>query len=352
MAKTLLKRILGRPDERSNQAKAFRLPGALHEDVRVLLVDSGDLTDLLFAMPFVERTRLLFPGARIGLLCDERTSGVALASGAFADLVVYEAEQLRGNGPALRRLEDLLLAERWEIAVLIGQRPDPPRERLAFASQAVLRVGPGHDGAYPDLNCELRPQPAGRHPYQRTVTWGRLLGVPLEGVPLRWPLSAEGRRQMAQVVHFNKPRKDQLLVAVDPGVGKTGALLAPENLAFVMNHLAAHIRCKTIVLTADPEPGRAESLNTLLRGEVLDLARPSLREVVLLLSQCDLFVAGNSDLFHYAVAIGVPTIGIFTPGDGSEWAPPDAEKLEILRPAAGEPLSLSEVMQRVDRLLS
>ena len=35
---------------------------------------------------------------------------------------------------------------------------------------------------------------------------------------------------MAQLVHFNKPRKDQLLVGVDPGVGKEGTVLSGENL--------------------------------------------------------------------------------------------------------------------------
>lgn len=351
MPKTLLQRLLRRPDGRVDSAPAFSLPGALQDGVRLLIVDSGEITDLLFAMPFIEQAKNNYKDAHIGLLCDERCSGLALSSGVFADLIVYDEEQLKEGSPAAIKLDEILAQERWDIAVLVGKNPDPAREHLAFASRANLRVGPGHDGAFPDLNCELRPLSEGRHPYKRTTTWGRLLGVPLEGVPLRWPLAEEGVRQMAQLIHFNKPRKDQLLLGVDPGIGKAGTVLAAENLAFLVNHLSSHVRSKTILLTADEDAERQEALRSQLRSELLELPRPTLRETVLLLSQCDLFLAGNSDLLHFAVAMGVPTVGVFTVADGEEWVPPDIEKLEIVRPQEGEALSLSDLMTRVDRLL-
>lgn len=352
MAKAILQRLfhLNSADRAANTS--FTLPGALHEEARVLLIESGDLTDLLFAMPFVEQVKQRHPRSHLGLLCTETSSRLALTSGQFQDLVVYSPEQLQANSSGLRRLEEILGRQKWEVAILLSREPDEAREMLAYASGAALRLGPGHQKAFPHLNCELRSPQNGEYPYHRTTTWGRLLGVPLDDVPLHWPLSPESLRHAAQLVHFNKPRKDQLLIGVDPGAGKAGTLLAAENLAFLVNHLANHLHCKTMILTADEDADREERLRAQLRSDQLELPRPTLKETVFLLAQCDLFLAGNTDLFHYAAAMGVPTVGIFTPSDQDCWVPTAARNVELLRPNEGEPLSLSDLMERVDRLMA
>jgi len=349
MARSLLKRMFGR-DEDVAGLEAFHLPGSLHESVRLLLVDSGDPTDLLFAMPFVSRMREACPQAHLGLVCDEATSHLALTTGLFQDIVVVPSDAAKRNAAAQGKLHEVLRSGEWEVAILTGRQPDPVRETLARASGARLRVGPGHERAFPNLNLELRAPLQRDYPFQRTATWGRVLGIPLDGAELRWPLVEEMRRQMAQLVHFNKPRKDQLLVGIDPGVGKEGLQLATENLAFLVNHLASHIRCKTILLTAG-DPRRPEELRPLLKSEHLDLPRPTLKETTLLLAQCDLFLAPNTDLLHFAVALDVPTLGIFTERDREEWTPPEAAHLQLLESREGERLSLGELMEKVDHLL-
>ncbi|NNM32562.1 MAG: glycosyltransferase family 9 protein [Gemmatimonadetes bacterium] len=264
--------------------------------------------------------------------------------------MVVGPEQFKPTSSSYGKLTDLLRSEEWEVAILTGRHPDARREALARASGARLRLGPGHDKAFPNLNLEPRAPVERDYPYQRTATWGRVLGVPLDDTPLRWPLVEEMDRQMAQLVHFNKPRKDQLLVGVDPGVGKEGIALAPENLAFLVNHLASHVRSKTILLTSELGT-RCDDLGKLLRCEQLDLPRPTLKETVLLLAQCDLFLAANTDLLHYAVAMDVPTLGIFTARDRANWVPTDASNLAILDSVEGESLSLADLMDQVDELL-
>jgi ADP-heptose:LPS heptosyltransferase len=302
-------------------------------------------------MPFVEKVREQFPASHFGLVCDEPGSRVALTCGLFQDLVVYSPEQIKPESAGHRRLAELLSDPAWELAILLGRRPDTGREHLAMASGAALRVGPGHRNAYPAINCELRSPETGHYPYRRTTTWGRLLGIPLDEVPLRWPLDEGPRRQAAQLVHFNKPRKDQLLIGIDPGIGKEGTVLASENMAFLVNHMANHLRCKTIILTADTNEERTDGLRGLLRSEQLDLPRPTLKERLLLLAQCDLLLAGNTDFFHFAAAMGVPSLGIFTPKDGEVWVPTQAERVEVLRSKEGDRLSLSDLMAKVDVLI-
>lgn len=352
MPKSILRRFLGRAGAASQaQGEAFSLPGALGPGARVLLLASDDLTDLLFAMPLVERVHEQVEGAQIGLLCDERTSHLALSSDRFQDVIVVEAEQVRAQTPARRGLERMLAEEPWHVAILLGGSPDPARDELAFHSGATLRMGPGHPRAYPHLNCEVRPPASERYPYERAAVWGRLLGLQLDAAPLRWTLDEKRRRQMQQLVHFNKPRKEQRLIAVDPGLGKNGARVGAENLAHIVNHLTRTIDSRAMILTADPDPAAGAVLRAGLHGDPLDLPRPTLLETVLLLAQAQLVVSGNTDLLHFAVAMGVPALAIFTPDDGPGWLPSRAERLSVLRPSPGVPLDLADLMNEVERLL-
>ncbi len=62
-------------------------------------------------------------------------------------------------------------------------------------------------------------------------------------------------------------------------------------------------------------------------------------------------MAGNTDLFHFAVALGVPALGLFTTRDGKRWRPDEGERVEILELEDGGNLELSNVSACFDRLL-
>ena len=351
MGGSFLQKVFARASGNASQSESFQLPGALFDGVKLLLIDSGDATDLLFSMPLVQEIHDRFPHAHLGLVSDERSHYLGLASGVFHEIIVFSSDQLKLNSKGFLKLAEAVETESWDVAILLGRKPDAARERLALASGAGLRVGPAHEGSYPEINCAVRATPEAHYPYRRTATWGKIFSLPLDHVPLSWPLPASKERQIAQLIHFNKPQKDQRLLGVDPGMGKEGTLLGRENLAFLVNHLGKRIPSKTIVLSADEDEERVSGFQALLTVETLNLPRPTLMEVVLLLSQCDLFVSGNTDLFHFAAALGVPALGLFTTRDGKRWRPDEGERVEIIELEDGGELDLGTVISRADALL-
>lgn len=355
MSNSLLRRLLGRAGaaaEGAADGATFSLPGSLGPGARVLLLASDDLTDLLFAMPLVDGIREAVPDASIGLVCDERTSQLALSTDRFADVLVVDPAALEAAGPVARSIGSELRQDDWDVAIVLGRDPDPVRDTLAHLSGATLRMGPDHPKAFPNLNCQVRPPATRGYPYERSILWGRLLGLSLEGAPLEWPLDGKRERQMAQLVHFNKPRKQQRLIGVDPGVAKGGTRLGVANLKLIADHVARTIDSRSIVLTADPDPSIVTELQSALVGTPLDLPRPTLLEMVLLVSQCDLLLSGNTDLMHFAAARGVPVLGLFPEAEDDAWVPTRAERFEKIAIAAGESLDLADLMDRVERLLS
>jgi ADP-heptose:LPS heptosyltransferase len=353
MATSILRKLLGRAGSgQGPSGESFSLPRQLEPGSRVLLVGSGSLTDLLFAMPLVEQLRSQIEGIHLGLVCDERSAQLVLSTELFDDVIVVEDEQLDPEAESGAELAAVLTEDEWDAAILLSAHPDPVRDRLAGLSRARLRLGPGHENAFPNLNCEVRPPGGDVYPYERTRTWGQLLGLDPGPEGLRWPLDEKRERQMAQLIHFNKPRKEQKLIGIDPGVGKCGARIATASLALIGDHVGRSIPSKSIVLTADPDERLVEEFEEKLSQPPLDLARPTLLEMVLFLRQCELFLCCNTDLMHFAVAMNIPTVAFFTPEDDPVWVPEGARGLRIIRPEAGADLDLADLMERVASALS
>lgn len=353
MAPSILRKLLGRAGaEDGLTGESFSLPRQLAPGSRVLLISSGDLTDLLFAMPLIRALREQIEGMHLGLVCDERAGQLVLSTDLFDDAIVVEDEQLAPDAESGAELAQILTEDEWDAAILLSAAPDPVRDRLAGLSRARLRLGPGHAAAFPNLNCEVRPPAGDGYPYNRTRTWAQLLGlVPDESGPV-WPLDAKRERQVAQLIHFNKPRKEQKLIGIDPGTGKAGARIAISSLALIADHVARSIPSKSIVLSADPDGLLVEEFEGMLSQPPLDLPRPTLMEMALFLHQCELFLCCNTDLMHLAVAMGVPTVAFFTPEDEPVWVPERAKHLRIIRPQAGADLDLADLMERVASVLS
>ncbi len=71
-----------------------------------------------------------------------------------------------------------------------------------------------------------------------------------------------------------------------------------------------------------------------------------------MLSQCDIFLSGNTNLFHFASAMKIPTIGLFTKYDGKSWIPEKMPNVRIFKGTKGEKLSLKNFFGKVDEVLA
>ncbi len=153
------------------------------------------------------------------------------------------------------------------------------------------------------------------------------------------------------MIHFRKPEKDYLTVGIDPGRGKTRHHVIPDIIAYLANNLAGRRKVKFLVLTHPWDERMIGSLVGSLKSEVIDLKPSKPSETISLLSQCDLFLSGNTNLFHFAAALDVPTIGLFTKYDDKKWIPDRAPRVRIFKGMLGEKLSLKSFFSNVEEVL-
>jgi ADP-heptose:LPS heptosyltransferase len=89
----------------------------------------------------------------------------------------------------------------------------------------------------------------------------------------------------------------------------------------------------------------------MLSREPIVVQQRRMRDVVGLLGQCDLFVAGNTDLVYFAVAMGVPTVSLMAPPEMDEAALPDSEYLQVIELVPGERFPIAEFIERTQAVL-
>ncbi len=340
-----------RPFFRKGTEARFSLPDCLRDDARLLCIDTGQLTDVLFHVPLLTAIRRRFPGSTMDFLMPEKHAPLVVPSGLARQCLLYKPGQLNPWRPSFASLLKQVQAGSYDVALLMAHEPQPALEMAALASGAALRCGPSHAAAWPSINFELRADPDG-YLGDRLRHVAPFLGLSPGELRPRWPLPLDKLRQMAQQVHFHKPNAQQLLVGIDPGPPLTGDPFTLETYQAVARAVTGHLTCRVLPLT---HPEHAEGLGrfeVLLANVAAGLGRDTLLEVVLLLSQCDLFVAANTDTFHFAVAAGVPTVGLFPADVPGCWRPRGRASVCLLAPDDDGRFEPERLLAAVDEVLA
>lgn len=340
-----------RPFFRKGQTASFTLPRALSSTSRILCIDTGDLADFLFYLPLVNAIRNQYPKCRLDFLIPEEHEHLVVPSGLAKQCIIYKESQLQPWRPAFASLLKQLGAGKYDMAMVMSQKPQPRLELAALASGAALRLGPSHDKSWPAINFELRP-PKDPNQYlgDRLTTAAPFLGLLPEKLNPRWPLPMDRMRHMAQQVHFHKPNADQMLIGMDPGLSKSGNALSLDNLRFLARQLTQQLMCRVLPLGAPAQKDRLHQFEIQLSDVPAGLPRETTMDMVLLLSQCDLFISGNTDFFHFAVAMGIPSVGLFMPSDQACWVPGNRPKVQVITVKKGGKVDIEPLLEAVEKV--
>jgi len=271
-----------------------------------------------------------------------------IPSGFAKECILYKKGQLNPWRPAFGSLLRKIGAVKYDVSMVMAFKPNSQLELVGLASGAALRFGPSHDDSWPGVNFELKSPTDGKAYYgHRTFGISPFLGLENQGADVRWPLPMDKLRQIAQQIHFHKPNPDQMLVVIDPGLGKSGKGLSLDNYQAIVRHLSQDLLCRFLPLSHDGKSDRLEKFDLLVSDVPVGIKRDQLLDNILLLAQSDLFIGGNTDLFHFAVAQGVPAVGVFSDQEDPAWIPPESDKVRVVVPAKGKSLDLDHLLQLV-----
>ncbi|GJM44397.1 MAG: hypothetical protein DHS20C21_12390 [Gemmatimonadota bacterium] len=340
----LAESFLGRKSR--NQTLSF---GESLEGTRdILLVASRDLSDLLALIPAARALRKRFRMARVH----------ALATGPAAEVLAGRPEifgvlpWIDDETPILsREFLDCLRAikeHEFDLAIAVdgGQARLP---RLAAAlSGAKLRLGVHPEGKDATLNLVISAKaPTGYAPVQ-SLEFLSFLGIPREELTPHWEIPQKDQEYARRLIELRRRGREGWLLGVDPGLGRSGVRPSPEKIAWLVDRLVSARGAVPVLLTSEPTMDCAEEIRGHMKSTPLELSTRGIRDVLSFTRCCDVFLAGNTSLFHLAVAMGVPSVGLFSAAEDERWCPEETSKCRLLRWKPGERVSEGAFVRIVD----
>jgi ADP-heptose:LPS heptosyltransferase len=136
------------------------------------------------------------------------------------------------------------------------------------------------------------------------------------GAEPRLAVSDAERRWAEDFLRRTGRKPNEKLVAIHPGGSSRLKRWSLEHFE-ALAQIAATEMAARILWFVDPAGTGSEA--TLPAGSIV--ARPSLRELIALLSQCDLLVSNDGGPMHLAAALGVPTFAVYSWGKPEWWKP-------------------------------
>lgn len=276
---------------------------------RVLVARLDSNGDVLLAGPAI---RAVAAGAsHLTLLCGPRGSHAAQLLPGVDEILVYRAEWIDPEPPAVDRARTLALvrrlaAGRFDQALVLTsfhQSPLPAALLLRLAGvQTIAAISEDYPGSLLDVRHHVADD---LHEVQRALSLVATLGHRLRDGD-HGALAVRG----AAGGPCSLPRS---FVVVHPGASVPARAWGPERNAALVQALADAGR--HVVVTGGPgETTLCARVAGPPRAEVLDLGgRTTLAELAGVLARASCVVVGNTAPAHLAAAVGTPVVSLFAP---------------------------------------
>jgi len=321
-------RLIARPFGRSLGS----LPPKFVE--RILVIEPWNIGDVVLATPMLRELRRRYPKARISILARPHGRELLEGSGLVDDVIVFDlpwtaqTNKYRFTAAKVREMRDLvrtLRARNFDLT--LDSRMDIRSNFLAAMSRAPYRLGYDIGGGGWLLTHTL---PSDRDSTHRIDDWLALLDLlPDAGAPTtdeRRPTLdvTTAEREGAQRKLRERGAKGGPVIAYHPGGSHPGKRWPRSRFEELIRELSASLGGTQVVfLGPDDTPSDGWPPDSIV-------FREPLREMMALVSCCDVLVCNDSGPMHVADALGVPVVAIFEIGN-PQWFGPSGPRARVLR---------------------
>jgi heptosyltransferase-2 len=114
---------------------------------------------------------------------------------------------------------------------------------------------------------------------------------------------------------------DAVIIAIHPGAHYPSQRWPAERFGEVAKEIVEQSEAKVILLGSSDEKVLLEAIEKRVGADIQTFSCDNIRELIALLSRCDLLVCNNSGPMHIAAALKVPTVSMMGPTVTPLWLP-------------------------------
>lgn len=311
--------------------------------MRVLIVKTSALGDIIHALPLLDYLHQVAPGIEVDWVVEEPFREILAGHPQLAMLHTIRTKAWRRAplGAATRREIGAVRAALQERAydLVFDVQGNVKSGLIAWLSGCADRVGFARDVVReaPNLLFTTRQVPLRRQDYHVTDKYLRLVSVPFgrdfAGMELKTTI-ATGAEDDAAADALLLTLGDGLVFLFHCGTSWRTKLWAEERWIELGQAILAEFPDASLLLSWGNETERQTALAVAhgVGGGARVLDRYPLKGLAAVMKRVDLVVAGDTGPLHIAAAVGTPTVSFFRATDGKLTGPRGSSHVTIQSP--------------------
>ncbi len=324
----------------------------------ILVIDFGQLGDVVMSLPALRAIRARFPYARITVAVGKPGEELIGLSGCADETLPVDRVALR-DGPKLISIARIakLVAEvrRAKYDFVIDLHSYYETNLLGYLSGAPHRLYSRRSNRSLDFLGNFKPQPQKENTKSHLVDRYLDLLKPL-GVenPVRTPTlktNAAADFAVEALLKKEKAQSGELLVGLFPGAGHVGRLWPLDNFAQLADHLVRNDRVRIIVFAGPEEREMVPRMRPLFPSGTIFFDRLTIPQLLSAQARLTLFVSNDTGPAHTAAAVGTPVVVILDRPDLHSYTPVGEQHRPICGPAITQ-IPVSEVYKVAHELIA
>ncbi|NCO32264.1 MAG: hypothetical protein AUJ92_19730 [Armatimonadetes bacterium CG2_30_59_28] len=331
---------------------------------RAIVLRLDHIGDVLLSTPALHQLREEFPRARIAALVGPWSMETLVDNPDIDDLQSYAAPWFDRSGsappllPSLIREARRLRVQRFDLG--IDLRGDFRNLLLMTLAGIPYRVSYADQGGGFLLN-RIAQRTKYQHEVYRSLDVAQALHPTnqpetLFEPALLFPIPAEARGRVDQLLSLHFSHGQRPLVAVHPGAGCKSKLWVAERFAEVSRELVDENGVDLVFTGSPGERDLVRQITDLIHVRHLDLTGSlTLKELGALFERCRLVVTVDGGAMHISAAVGTPTVVAFASMTTlNEWRPFGDHHIPIRKevPCGGCELEVCPKLVRCMALIS
>ena len=300
----------------------------------ILVVDFGQLGDVVMSLPALRAIRERFPYAKITVAVGKPGGELVHLSGYADEIIEVDRVSLR-DGPTLISIGRIIKlvkdVRKLNFDFVIDLHSYYETNILGFLSGAQHRLYSRRENRSLDFLANFKPRPAKEsektHLIDRYLDLLKPLGVQNASRIPELKTSADADAAVEALLRKEKADSGALLVGLFPGAGHLSRRWPQEHFAELADHLVRNDRVRVVVFAGPEEREIVAQMRPLFPPKTIFLDRLTIPQLVSAQARLTLFVSNDTGPVHIAAAVGTPVIVIldrpdphcFIPvGDGSK----------------------------------
>ncbi len=286
--------------------------------MRILLVQLGDIGDLVLTTPAIDALREAHPDAHISLLTTSHSAPVVENLKLLNEIITIDRRAFNSSWALLQpeNLRIIVGLGHYDVVVyfhhLTLRLGTLKFALIALATRARRRIGMDNGQGWFLTERLLDEGFGAKHQAQY---WLDLVG----------PLGAETRPRPAIISLADStlvPPGDSKRVVIHAGSGGYSMARRWDPAAFAQLADALYTQTGAAVLLVGSISDDSATVKAAMDAPVQDFSgQTTLPELASLIAGADLFIGADSGVMHLAAAAGTPVLAIFGPSNPDAWGP-------------------------------